>query len=141
MPYLTNHYRHPILTAPFAGIIASKRCNNVKIYNNTVYNGDTVGIFLHRSSDDAEVYGNTIYNNKDAGIVFFESFGGNIHDNNVTDCKYGIRLSVGASDNKITNNVFKNIGFPDPGMYPMSSCFVLFCFLQTIRRLPSPHYN
>lgn len=42
-----------------AGIIASKRCNNAKIYGNTVYDGgaQAVGIFLHRSSDNAEIYG------------------------------------------------------------------------------------
>ena len=41
------------------GIIASKRCNNLKIYDNEVYNGGSqaVGIFLHRSSDSCEVYG------------------------------------------------------------------------------------
>ncbi|CAN0424315.1 unnamed protein product, partial [Hapterophycus canaliculatus] len=39
------------------GIIASKRCNNVEIYRNEVYNGDQAGIFLHRSTDDAKVYG------------------------------------------------------------------------------------
>ena len=41
------------------GIIASKRCNNVKIYENEVYNGgaQAAGIFLHRSSDSCEVYG------------------------------------------------------------------------------------
>ena len=40
-------------------IIASKRCNNLKIYDNEVYNGGSqaVGIFLHRSSDSCEVYG------------------------------------------------------------------------------------
>lgn len=57
--------RHFRFTAPLvgsslhaAGIIASKRCNNVKIFNNEVYDGgeDAAGIFLHRSSDDAKVY-------------------------------------------------------------------------------------
>ena len=40
------------------GIIASKRCNNVEIYDNEVYDGgeEAVGIFLHRSSDYALVY-------------------------------------------------------------------------------------
>ena len=40
------------------GIIASKRCNNVEIYDNEVYDGgeDAAGIFLHRSSDYALVY-------------------------------------------------------------------------------------
>ena len=47
-------FKHPL----DAGIIASKRCDNLKIYDNEVYNGgeNAVGIFLHRSSDDAEVY-------------------------------------------------------------------------------------
>ena len=44
------------------GIIASKRCNNVKIYENVVYNGSAqaVGIFLHRSSDSCEVYSESV---------------------------------------------------------------------------------
>lgn len=51
---LFRRSRHDV--SYFAGIIASKRCNNVEIYNNEVYDGDQAGIFLHRSSDDAKVY-------------------------------------------------------------------------------------
>lgn len=40
----------------FTGIIASKRCTNVEIYNNEVYDGQQAGIFLHRSTDNAKVY-------------------------------------------------------------------------------------
>lgn len=41
------------------GIIASKRCNHVKIFDNEVYDGgaQAAGIFLHRSTDSCEVYG------------------------------------------------------------------------------------
>ncbi|CAN0225100.1 unnamed protein product, partial [Laminaria digitata] len=41
------------------GIIASKRCDNVAIYDNVVYDGGegAAGIFLHRSSNNAKVYG------------------------------------------------------------------------------------
>lgn len=41
------------------GIIASKRCNHVNIYNNEVHDGGALaaGIFLHRSSNRAKVYG------------------------------------------------------------------------------------
>lgn len=53
--------------------------------------------------------GNTIYNNKDAGIAFFESYNGKIYDNTVTDCKFGIRLSLGAGDNKIYDNTFSDL--------------------------------
>lgn len=44
------------------GIIASKRCDNLKIYGNEVYDGgeNAAGIFLHRSSDDSEVYSESI---------------------------------------------------------------------------------
>lgn len=42
-----------------SGIIAFKRCNNLEIYGNEVYDdGDqAVGIFLQSSSDDAVLYG------------------------------------------------------------------------------------
>ncbi|CAM9200699.1 unnamed protein product [Ectocarpus fasciculatus] len=88
------------------GIIASKRCNNVEIYDNDVYDGDQVGIFLHRSSDDAKVYNNRIWNNGDAGIALMESFNADIYDNTIENCKYGIRLSVGSADNDIHDNTF-----------------------------------
>ena len=41
-----------------AGIIASKRCNDVEIYGNEVYDGgeDAAGLFLHRSTNKAKVY-------------------------------------------------------------------------------------
>ena len=103
------------------GIIASKRCNNVQIYNNTVYDGDQVGIFLHRSSDDATVYYNNIYNNKDAGIAFMESFGGKIFNNTITNCKYGLRLSLGAEENTFMHNTMTDIGL-DPGILFSRMC-------------------
>ncbi len=113
---MSNFIRFYVSYVPFSpsGIIASKRCNNVKIYNNTVYNGDSVGIFLHRSSDNAEVYDNIIYNNGDAGIAFMESFDAKVYNNDITNCKYGIRLSLGASDNTFMNNSMTDIGL-DPG--------------------------
>lgn len=56
---MTNLLPPRCLCAFLVGIIASKRCNNVKIHHNTVYDGGegAVGIFLHRSSDDCEVWG------------------------------------------------------------------------------------
>eukprot|EP00903_Cladosiphon_okamuranus_P006681 g6521.t1 len=92
------------------GIIASKRCNNVKIYDNIVYNGgdEAVGIFLHRSSDGAEVYDNTIYNMKDAGIAMLESMDADIHDNIIDDVRYGIRMSLGSAGNNVYDNTFNS---------------------------------
>ena len=99
------------------GIIASKRCNNAKIYDNTVYNGgpDAVGIFLHRSSDYAEVFGNTIYNMQDAGIALLESMNADIHDNSIDDARYGIRMSLGSAGNNVYDNTFNNCA--DYGLY------------------------
>ncbi|CAM9580025.1 unnamed protein product [Scytosiphon promiscuus] len=87
------------------GIIASKRCNNVKIFDNTVSDGgpQASGIFLHRSSDDAEVYGNTI-TNMHAGITLLESFGALVYDNTIDGVEYGVRLKVGSGDNHIYDN-------------------------------------
>ena len=60
------HLRDFPLVSFLPGIIASKRCNNVRIFDNTVYDGGeaAAGIFLHRSSDSAEVYGKSLHNRK-----------------------------------------------------------------------------
>ncbi|CAM9230349.1 unnamed protein product, partial [Ascophyllum nodosum] len=91
------------------GIIASQRCNNVKIYDNIVYGGGekAVGIFLHRSSDSAEVYGNTVSNMQDAGIAILESFDAEIYLNTFEDVKYGMRISLGGGNNYVHHNEFK----------------------------------
>ncbi|CAM9798108.1 unnamed protein product [Discosporangium mesarthrocarpum] len=93
------------------GIIASKRCNHVSIQNNVVHSGGetAAGVMLHRSSDDAIVYKNTIYNMQDAGIAFFESFRGLIMENSITNCRLGIRLSMGSANNQIFGNYFDDI--------------------------------
>ncbi|CAM9370594.1 unnamed protein product, partial [Hapterophycus canaliculatus] len=92
------------------GIIASKRCNNVSIQGNTVYGGNetSAGIFLHRSSDYAVVKNNYVYNNGDAGLAMLESSNAEISGNVFEDNKYGVRMSVGCTDNLVTNNTFSN---------------------------------
>ncbi|CAN0139104.1 unnamed protein product [Pylaiella littoralis] len=92
------------------GIIASKRCNNVEIYNNEVYDGaeDAVGIFLHRSSNLAKVYDNYVHDMEDAGMALMESMDADIHDNTIENVKWGVRLSVGAARNNIYDNTFHN---------------------------------
>ncbi|CAM9629201.1 unnamed protein product [Pylaiella littoralis] len=93
------------------GIIASKRCNNVKIFGNIVRDGgaQAAGIFLHRSSDGAEVYDNVVENMQDAGIAMLESFDAAISNNTIIGAKYGIRMSLGSADNSVFNNVFEDI--------------------------------
>ncbi|CAN0243860.1 unnamed protein product [Scytosiphon promiscuus] len=99
------------------GIIASKRCNNVKIFNNVVRDGgeNAAGIFLHRSSDHAEVYNNQISNMQDAGIAMLESFDALIYDNTIEGAKYGIRMSLGSARNQVYDNSFSDI--TDQGLY------------------------
>ncbi|CAM9489433.1 unnamed protein product [Ectocarpus fasciculatus] len=93
------------------GIIASKRCNNVKIFDNEVRDGgaDAAGIFLHRSSDSAEVFNNVITNMQDAGIAMLESFDAKIHGNTINGAKYGIRMSLGSGNNEVYENSFTDI--------------------------------
>eukprot|EP00752_Nemacystus_decipiens_P009493 g8487.t1 len=92
------------------GIIASKRCNNVEIYDNVVCNGGefAAGIFLHRSSDNAIVRHNTINNMQDAGIAMLESMDADIHDNSIDNVRYGIRMSLGSAGNNVHDNVFND---------------------------------
>lgn len=55
-----SNLTNPFLTCfVIVGIIASKRCTNIEIYDNLVHDGGAMaaGIFLHRSSDRAKVYG------------------------------------------------------------------------------------
>ncbi|CAM9179603.1 unnamed protein product [Pylaiella littoralis] len=92
------------------GIIASKRCNNVSIQGNEVYGGgDTsAGIFLHRSSDFAVVKDNYCHHNGDAGMAMLESSDSLISDNVFEANKYGVRMSVGCTNNTVSNNAFSD---------------------------------
>ncbi|CAN0209622.1 unnamed protein product [Ectocarpus sp. 12 AP-2014] len=99
------------------GIIASKRCNNVKIFENEVRDGGAAaaGIFLHRSSDGAAVFDNTITNMQDAGIAMLESFDAQIYGNTINGAKYGIRMSLGSGNNVVYQNSFTDIS--QDGLY------------------------
>eukprot|EP00752_Nemacystus_decipiens_P017747 g15914.t1 len=99
------------------GIIASKRCNDVSIHDNEVYDGgpDAVGIFLHRSSDDALVYNNYVHDMPDAGLAIMESFNAEIYDNVFENTQYGMRISVGGANNYVHGNKFDV--FSDYGIY------------------------
>eukprot|EP00752_Nemacystus_decipiens_P009556 g8536.t1 len=99
------------------GIIASKRCNNVEIYENEVSDGgaQAAGIFLHRSSNNAIVRDNTITNMQDAGIALLESFDAQIYGNTIDGAKYGIRMSLGSARNSVYENSFN--ACTDYGLY------------------------
>lgn len=88
------------------GIIASKRCNNLTIAGNLVHDNGRNGIMLHRSCDDSTIANNEAYQNGDAGAAIFETSNTTIYGNNFHDNRFGIRLSLGSSNNDIYDNTF-----------------------------------
>lgn len=42
----------------------------------------------------------------DAGIAFFESMNAEVYNNDIRDCRMGIRLSMGSAGNKVHDNTF-----------------------------------
>lgn len=51
---------------------------------------------------------NHCYNNGDAGLAMLESSNAEISDNVFENNKYGVRMSVGCTDNLVSNNTFSN---------------------------------
>jgi parallel beta-helix repeat protein len=96
------------------GIICSRRCNDLVITDNTVYNNEH-GIMLHRDVVDTLVANNYVFGNRDNGIAVFESHFNTIRDNFVEDNEKGIRLSLGSHDNLIENNLVS--GNSEVGLY------------------------
>jgi mannuronan 5-epimerase len=107
------------------GVICSQRCDNLTIeYNESDHNGmvpwsgpdpgdnedgQVHGIMIHRGVTNTVIAYNNVHDEPTgAGIAVFDCVGDSIHDNTVTNTKYGIRLSVGAANNTITNNTFTN---------------------------------
>lgn len=84
------------------GIIASKRCNHVRITDNHVSHGVNTGLFLHRSSDHAIVTGNHVHDNGDAGLAVLESFYMDVNNNVFKNNRFGIRFSVGSGYNWVS---------------------------------------
>ncbi|CAM9422628.1 unnamed protein product [Ascophyllum nodosum] len=101
--YLTIHNNH-VHDNGWHGIIASKRCDHVSIQNNVVHDNGKNGLMLHRSCDYATVKNNTAYGNADSGLAVYESSHCEVSDNTFYWNKYGIRLSMGSSNNNAYNN-------------------------------------
>lgn len=51
---------------------------------------------------------NYVHDMLDAGIAVMESFDSEIYDNEFKNVKYGIRFSVGSSNNYVHDNIFDN---------------------------------
>lgn len=125
LSYRNANITPPPLSILVAGIIASKRCNNVEIHDNVVYDGgeNAVGIFLHRSSDDAKVYNNHVHDMQDAGLAIMESQNAEIYDNIFENVKYGMRISLGGANNYIHDNTFDGCTSCELEMYCQSLGF------------------
>lgn len=52
---------------------------------------------------------NVIYNMQDAGIALLESMNADIYNNAFNSVKFGIRLSLGSSDNYVHENTFEDV--------------------------------
>ena len=88
------------------GFICSQRCDNLTVRNNTSSFNTGAGFMLHRAVVDTVVEGNVAASNTDAGFAIFDSYDNILRGNTAQSNKYGIRLSVGSSDNSIEDNVF-----------------------------------
>jgi len=89
------------------GIICSQRCDHLVIRNNSSSNNVGNGIMLHRNANDSLVELNTVNDNGDSGLAIFDSHRNLVRDNiSLRNGKYGIRLSVGASYNRVEENDF-----------------------------------
>lgn len=93
------------------GIIASKRCNNGVMRNNVSWANGKNGLMLHRTSDDWIVEGNLSYDNGDSGMSIFGCRGITVRNNEFTNNgNAGVRLSVGAHENLIEENLIDGSG-------------------------------
>ncbi len=89
------------------GIIASIGCANGIMRSNIVWNNHKNGLMLHRLCNNWIVQGNQSFNNVDSGIAIYGSSGELISGNLcLSNADGGIRISNGASDNVVSNNIF-----------------------------------
>jgi len=103
------------------GFICSQRCDSLDVtYNESDHNGmvpyvgpdpngdgagPVHGIMLHRGVTNATIAHNDVHDQPNgAGIAIFDSNGDTVSDNQVTANEYGVRLSVGASNNVVSDN-------------------------------------
>lgn len=88
------------------GFICSKRCDKLSIRDNTSSNNAGVGFMLHHGVTDSVVQGNVAENNGTGGFAIVDSHHNVFRKNTARGNQFGIRLSTGASDNVIADNLF-----------------------------------
>lgn len=86
------------------GFICSQRCDGLEIRNNVSSSNAQTGYMLHRSVVDTIVENNLAEFNADAGFAIVDSHQNILRNNVARHNKYGVRLSVGATENIIADN-------------------------------------
>ncbi|MDP2314132.1 MAG: right-handed parallel beta-helix repeat-containing protein [Pseudomonadota bacterium] len=99
------------------GFICSMRCDGLTVRHNTSKANVGTGFMLHRAVQDTVVEFNVAEGNTDAGFAIMDSHQNIVRDNIARGNKYGVRLSVGASENVIENNQLTDNGLYGIYMY------------------------
>ncbi|MFN7143877.1 MAG: nitrous oxide reductase family maturation protein NosD, partial [Myxococcota bacterium] len=86
------------------GFICSKRCDGLTVRGNTSSNNAGVGYMFHRAVENSVLEDNLAENNVDAGFAIMDSHKNIVRRNVARGNKYGLRYSVGASENVAEDN-------------------------------------
>ena len=89
------------------GVYLRESSNN-SIFENDIMNNENGILILYHSSISNIVYGNNFENNTGAGIFLSYSSDNNISVNYLTDNRYGVHLSSGATHNLVAGNILIN---------------------------------
>ena len=97
------------------GVICSVECDHLVIRDNQSYRNEH-GIMLHRNVNGALVERNISRDNRGAGIAIFDSHDAIVRDNTVSNNgESAVRMSVGASRNRIENNTLTGLAASGTG--------------------------
>jgi len=81
---------------------------NIRVYNNTVYDSINEGIACWGTATNSNITNNTVYNtfNPEGGLVLWDCSGTRFFSNIVYNNSYGIYVTGSSSNNYIYNNYF-----------------------------------
>lgn len=99
------------------GFICSMRCDNLVVRDNYSHDNGLAGYMFHRDVQNSVFENNLAEDNGDAGFAIMDSHNNVIRDNVARRNKYGLRFSVGASDNLAENNELTDNGLYGIYMY------------------------
>jgi parallel beta-helix repeat protein len=88
------------------GIICSDGCSGITVQENESFNNGGHGIMFHISVNDSQILDNYVHDNVGSGIELFDSHRNLVTGNRIDNNRDGIRISVGSSENVVSNNTF-----------------------------------